>query len=590
VTVPAPGRGNTNAFGKYQLLADLGHGGMADVYLAVARGPVGFNKLVVIKRLRPHLAEEPEFLAMFLDEARLAARLNHPNVVQTNEVGEEHGSYFIAMEYLDGQPLHRIMHRAARRGMRVPLEAWLRILCDALAGLHHAHELTDFDGTLLSVVHRDASPHNVFVTYDGQTKLVDFGIAKAASRTAETWAGVLKGKVAYMAPEQARCADVDRRADVFSIGVVLWELLTQERLWRGLSDVEILERLAAADVPRARSVRPELPAELDEICARALAVRAEDRFASAAELREALERYAAAHLPRCGPSELGRIVADLFADRRQELRTIIERQLRGVTVSRDAAGWSGSRPQPLEVVPQDAREGSGPTPAESGSRAHGGVGAQQRAAMTPSDGLPRLSMPSLPGEGTPSVVGGHRYDTGAGASAFAATLAPPSRRGPMLVIASAAILGALLALVVMSRRGSDAETGAAAPVEAAAAGPASPAAASAAPSVAPPPAADVEVRISARPPGAKVFIDDAPVGIGDFVGRFPADARPHQVRIEAPGHLPHSESAVFDNDVVIDVVLAAQPAKAAGPRVPPAPPPKPPGKTKRKLDPTDPWR
>ncbi|MEJ7733907.1 MAG: serine/threonine-protein kinase [Polyangiaceae bacterium] len=590
MTVPAPGRGTTNAFGKYQLLADLGHGGMADVYLAVARGPVGFNKLVVIKRLRPHLAEEPEFLAMFLDEARLAARLNHPNVVQTNEVGEEHGSYFIAMEYLDGQPLHRIMHRAARRGMQVPLEAWLRILCDALAGLHHAHELTDFDGTVLCVVHRDASPHNVFVTYDGQTKLVDFGIAKAASRTAETWAGVLKGKVAYMAPEQARCADVDRRADLFSIGVILWELLAQERLWRGLSDVEILERLAAADVPRLRSVRPELPVELDEICARALAIRAEDRFASAAELRDALERYAAAHLPRCGPNELGRIVADLFADRRQELRVIIERQLRGVTVSGDAAGWTGARPPQLEHVVQDARDASGPSPVESGPRPHSEVDAQQRHGMSPSGGLPRLEMPSLPGEGTPSAVGGHRYDTGAGASAFAATLAPPSRRGPLLVLAAAALRGAVLALVVMSRRGRDPQATVGAPPEVAPPAAAAPAPTAASSVAQPPPQADVEVRISARPGGAKVFIDDAPVGAGDFVGRFPADSRPHQVRIEAPGHLPHGESAVFDKDVVIDVVLEAQPAKAPGPRLPPVAPPKATGRTKRKLDPTDPWK
>src|SRR5262245_45560386 len=204
-----------STIGKYQLIANLGHGGMADVYLSVVHGPVGFNKLTVIKRLRPSLAEEQEFLAMFLDEARLAARLNHPNVVQTNEVAEIEGQYYIAMEYLDGQPLNRILTRAQKAGT-LPRELLIRVVADCLAGLHYAHELADYDGSPLGVVHRDASPHNIFVTYDGQTKVVDFGIAKAATRSAETRGGVLKGKVAYMAPEQARSGEVDRRSDVFA--------------------------------------------------------------------------------------------------------------------------------------------------------------------------------------------------------------------------------------------------------------------------------------------------------------------------------------------------------------------------------------
>src|SRR4051794_26091703 len=189
-------------FGKYRLIAELGHGGMADVFLAVARGPIGFNKLLVVKRLKANLVDEPEYVAMLGDEARLAARLNHPNVVQTNEVGQEGDQYFIAMEYLDGQPLHRVLTRSEKKE-RMPLAMHLRIVCDVLSGLHYAHELADFDGSPLNVVHRDVTPQNIFVTYDGQVKLVDFGIAKASGRDGETKTGIVKGKVTYMGPEHA---------------------------------------------------------------------------------------------------------------------------------------------------------------------------------------------------------------------------------------------------------------------------------------------------------------------------------------------------------------------------------------------------
>src|SRR5262249_33393736 len=171
---PLPGN-DPGGFGRYQVFATLGRGGMADVYLAVSRGPMGFNKLVVVKRLRNNLAEEASFLNMFLDEARLAARLSHPNVVHTYEVGEHEGQYFIAMEYLDGQSLHSVLRSLAKSGDALSPSFCARIVADALAGLHHAHELRDYDGSPLNIIHRDVSPHNVFVTYEGQVKLVDFG-------------------------------------------------------------------------------------------------------------------------------------------------------------------------------------------------------------------------------------------------------------------------------------------------------------------------------------------------------------------------------------------------------------------------------
>jgi serine/threonine protein kinase len=213
--------------GRYYPIAQLGRGGMSEVYLAIARGPAGFNKLVVIKRLLSGLVADAHFLDMFLDEARLAARLNHPNIVQTNEVGVADEKYFIAMEYLDGQPLLKIVQRSLPRAL--PVHVALGIAANVCAGLHYAHTLADFSGTPLGIVHRDVSPHNIFVTYAGQVKIVDFGIAKATSRTTETQAGILKGKIAYMSPEHIGGVPLDGRSDVFSAGVVLYETLPRRR-------------------------------------------------------------------------------------------------------------------------------------------------------------------------------------------------------------------------------------------------------------------------------------------------------------------------------------------------------------------------
>src|SRR5258706_5274954 len=277
--------------GKFRLVAELGRGGMGKVYLALVSGPAGFNKLQVVKRLRPELAQEHDSVTMFLDEARLAARLSHANVVQTNEVGEEDGHYFIAMEYLEGQSLDTLVRRSAAQpdSRGVPLAIHLRILSDALAGLHHAHELTDFDGSPLQLVHRDVTPQNVFVTYDGIAKLLDFGIAKAATSAHETRAGTFKGKCAYMAPEQIVGDHVDGRADLFSMGAVLWQAATGQRLWKGETDMKIFNRVLNGDIPSPRAVNPNVSPRLEAICMRALAPKREDRFQNALEMQGALE-------------------------------------------------------------------------------------------------------------------------------------------------------------------------------------------------------------------------------------------------------------------------------------------------------------
>jgi len=351
-------------FGNYDLILHLGQGGMADVFVAVYSNQVaqGFNKLVVIKRLRPSLAEEPEYIDMLLDEARLAARLNHPNIVQTNEVGRVGDEYFIAMEYLDGQSLHRIIHHANHARQKearpaIPPRIGLTLICEALAGLHEAHELPDYDGTPLNIVHRDVSPHNLFVTYTGQVKLLDFGVAKAAGRGTETRQGVVKGKLAYMAPEQPTGTRPDRRADIFSVGVVLWEIVTGARMWQGVDDIAIFHRLKAKNIPRSpMALNPSVPTEIDRICRRALAPDPSERFATAAEFQSELEGYLRAENLYASPRELGDFVANLFANSRRRTRVIIDAQLANLS-SRN--GPSARPSEPISALPQSEHEPDG---------------------------------------------------------------------------------------------------------------------------------------------------------------------------------------------------------------------------------------
>jgi serine/threonine-protein kinase len=296
-------------------------GGMADVFLTVAHGPQGVNKLAVVKRLRN--LDDPLSTEMFLDEGRLAARLNHPNIVHTYEVGETSGGFFIAMEYLDGQPLNRVVKALDERceGLPEPFVAWIAI--QALKGLHHAHEFCDFDGTPLGVVHRDVSPHNLFVTYGGEIKLLDFGIAKAALNMTHTEDGVLKGKVRYMAPEQALQRDVDRRVDIFAFGVVLWEMLARRGLFTG-NAVTILTRLVNEEIPPVRNVRPDVSPALEAIVLKAVRRNPDERYATAEEMRLDLEAYLRGRSDTVSERDLGRLMNELFATIRDEVRARIK--------------------------------------------------------------------------------------------------------------------------------------------------------------------------------------------------------------------------------------------------------------------------
>ena len=307
-------------FGKYLIVGEIAIGGMAEVFLGVHRGPEGFQKAVVIKRVLPAYSGNPSFVHMFVDEARIAARLEHPNIVRTYEFGEAEGQYFTAMEYLPGEDLARVLDKLVFARQQMPLHFAAGIVANVCAGLHFAHQLTDTSGRPMSLIHRDVNPANVIVTYSGEVKLIDFGVAKTT--TSETQTGTIKGKVAYMSPEQLLARGVDQRSDVFSTGVVLWELLTGRPLF--LRDSEAATMYAIMNDPmRVPSrLRPEIPRELDAICMRALARTPADRYDTAEEMGMDLERFLATQ-PRYDGRGAARMLEDLFGATRSEAKRAI---------------------------------------------------------------------------------------------------------------------------------------------------------------------------------------------------------------------------------------------------------------------------
>lgn len=266
---------------------------MATVFLARLPGVAGFQRFVAIKRLHPHLSNEQEFVEMFLDEARLAARIHHPHVVPILEIGTSEAGYYVVMEYIEGDSLSRLISRAAAAGETLPHGIALRIVVDALFGLHAAHELRDEFDQPVHLVHRDVSPQNILVGVDGSGRITDFGVARASSRLSATRSGQLKGKLAYMAPEQARGGDIDRRADVFAMAIVLWEALTGRRLFKAENEMATLNRVLFEPIPSPRSIEPSIPEVIDAVVMKALERDPNARYESAAEFADALENAAA---------------------------------------------------------------------------------------------------------------------------------------------------------------------------------------------------------------------------------------------------------------------------------------------------------
>jgi serine/threonine protein kinase len=495
-TLGSPALGSPS---KYHVLMELGRGGAAVVHAAIARGPAGFRKIVVLKTTRQELAESPEASEMFLKEARLSARMNHPNVVQIYEVYEDRGLPVLVMEYLDGQSLAGFLARYfadPAYDVRAPLS----ILCDALEGLHHAHSLSDFRGQPLDIVHRDVTPHNVMVTYDGQVKLLDFGIAKLNQIGGETRTGLIKGKLGYMPREQLDGSAIDRRADIFAMGVMIWECVARQRMWAGQTEAAILKHILCDEIPSLGQAVPNVDAELASICQRCLAPDREQRYSNAHELCLALRGYLQT---RGGPvphAALGGLVSAACAELKQKSQARLERELVRFSQSQDLS-WNETTLNTLTLRPSS-----------------------EQAART-SGRWPR------------------ERDTGTSAAytgqAHAVSL-PPRPRGALWI--SASVLGLALAgfcwpALTLHWEGVRATQ----PVAQAVAMPA-------APSV-------VRAEFWAQPSSASVFLDGVLLSAGPFSGSLTRDGRAHELRFEAPGFLTLVRPVKLESDLEVAVAL-----------------------------------
>ena len=409
--------------GRYTLKRRIASGGMAEIWLATTLGPAGFEKDVVIKRILPHLVEDRRFVEMFIDEARLAAGLTHPNIVQIFDLGESDGGYFIAMEFIDGFDLETLEATASSHGIRIPAEVAARIVADCCNALEYAHNFSDREGRRVGLVHRDVSPQNVLISRDGVVKLVDFGVAKAATSQHKTQTGAIKGKLAFMSPEQIQARPLDGRSDLFSLGIVLYQLLTGQRPFGHESELLAVSQILH-DPPRpVREIRGDMPAELEDVVMRALAKQPKDRFQSASEMQMALEQFLRSRGVLLTQRDLSRFVLNVFS-------ASPDPNLVVAGAATQAASPSGPTPTVVEQAATIlAGTGAAPSPGSAPATAPGGrldrtLGAVQRsrdAVPRPDNRPPRSPDASVeaPGPTTPARPG----NAGRVAAALAAAAA-----------------------------------------------------------------------------------------------------------------------------------------------------------------------
>jgi len=312
VTVSAVhGLSPVGRIGRYDILGRLAIGGMAEIFLARESGPRSASRELVVKRVLPHVAADPKLIDMFVQEAQLCMRLRHPNICPIYEFGEEDGTFYLAMEWVHGVPLSKLMSQSLDR---LPIPMVVKIIADIAAALHHAHTAKGPDGKPLGIVHRDVTPENIMIGYDGVARLLDFGIAKAATQPEKTKAGVLKGKFAYMSPEQYQGEQLDGRSDVFSLGVCLYEALTGQSLYARANEYETVAAIVLeSDIPSIRDVRPELPKLLDSVCQTALAKDRLQRFPTADAMEAALSRWLTDSQNLVRDTDIARYITQLFA-------------------------------------------------------------------------------------------------------------------------------------------------------------------------------------------------------------------------------------------------------------------------------------
>lgn len=311
-------------YGKYYLLELINVGGMAEVFKAKMFGVEGFEKIVAIKKILPEIAEDQEFIKMFIDEAKIAVRLQHPSIVQILELGKIDESYFIAMELVNGKDLKTIRKRLKRVDLLMPVEQSAYTIAQVCEGLDYAHRKADDKMNSLNIVHRDISPQNMIISYEGTVKLIDFGIAKAKSKSTKTQAGMLKGKFSYMSPEQVSGQPIDRRSDIFSLGVVFFEMLTGKRLFLGKNDVETLEKIRKAEVPPPSVFNSSVPPEIDRIVFKALAKDREERYQWASEFSEDLKKFSYSSESNFTRQDMMNFMGEFFADELEEETSKLE--------------------------------------------------------------------------------------------------------------------------------------------------------------------------------------------------------------------------------------------------------------------------
>jgi serine/threonine-protein kinase len=557
---PAPGRSEKSAmvprtpanqlpaictFGRFEILGRIAFGGMAEIFLGRETSSVGATRMLAIKRILPHVADDPAFVEMFLDEARLAIQLNHPHICHIYEFGELEGSYFIAMEWIHGAALGKIIRRARSKG-GLPPEIVARIVAQVAEALHYAHRARDANGQPLGIVHRDVSPQNIMVSYEGQVKLLDFGIAKAQSHTTKTQAGVVKGKFSYMSPQQCMGKPIDARADVFALGVVLYEALVGESLYHRPTEYETMRAVIEEPVPSVRDKKPKLPIELDAIVQKALQKDPEDRFKTAADMQGALEDWLARTGRAVTTAKIGELMEKLFE----------EQILAGPLV--DSTPFGSSFPR---------RKGTDGTPDPGASNPTG------KSATSPSGVVP------VPGE-LPSQPSAGAAPLPAPAPVVASVVQAPPHESAASRWMPAAI--GLLALLIAGGIGAFVLTRSEPPPPTTTTTSAPPVAPTptpptptpppepvAVPEPAPPPAAttDGRVRFELAVPGATVRIGDRTLGTAELEGPVTVPIGTHAVHVERDGYRPWDGevTVLAGQEVTVTPELAAIVARPVAP-------------------------
>jgi len=513
--------------GRYDVVGPLATGGMAEILLGRIVGPSGFQRPVVIKRILPHLARDKGFMEMFLDEARIVAGIRHPNVVQVHELGHEADELFLVMEYLEGESAAGLAKRLRAQDEPLDFSLAAYVVAEACAGLHAAHELVDSQGQKQNVVHRDVSPQNVFITYSGEVKVLDFGIAVAADRVTRTEAGTFKGKFEYSSPEQCRGQRLDRRSDVFALGIMLFELATGKRLFKRMGQLATLRAICEEPIIRPTELLPELPAALEQVIMRALERDRDTRYPTALEMRRDLLSAIRTMTTDVAPEErLATTMNRLFADRVLEKSSMLRRVEAGSVV---------------DDIPSPETDTSIEIP----------LAVDFGSVPPPRDG---------DGAGTPRMPASDARVSLSGSEAFSEPRgALPPARSPRLIIVAMGVFGALLlagvALILLSRRPpANEQPTARGPADSSAAVTAAPT-----PSLPAPPAlpAEVVIRIETTPPKAHVFVAGEARGVSPVELRLARGTTATNVELRRDGYVTQVEKVTPETDQKLKLTLVA---------------------------------